>query len=155
MIRHSPCPPAHTTHHRTKGFCADAHGLTRKSCWWWCCTPPLTPPTHLPTHSRPATTQGFFADTHRLTVTPILGLILEHRNIERTANAVADMEMLLVGDVVRNQYQLTHPSTNIHPATIQSFFADTHRLTVKAILRLMLEHCKNKRTANNTVTQCS
>ena len=40
-------------------------------------------------HSHPATTQGFFADTHRLTVKAILRLILEHRTNERIANAVA------------------------------------------------------------------
>ena len=61
---------------------------------------PPTTPTHPPVHSHPATNQGFFADTHRLTVTAIIGHMLEHRNNEKIANAVADKEILLVGDVV-------------------------------------------------------
>ena len=61
---------------------------------------PPTTPTHPPVHSHPATNQGFFADTHRLTVTAIIGHMLEHRNNEKNANAVADKEILLVGDVV-------------------------------------------------------
>ena len=48
-------------------------------------------------------------------------------------------EMLLVGGVVRPQEQTTHPPTNTRPATIQGFSADAHRLTVIAILRLILE----------------
>ena len=44
-------------------------------------------------------TRGFLVDTHRLTVTAIVGLILEHRKNERIANAVANKEMLLVGDI--------------------------------------------------------
>ena len=36
-------------------------------------------------------------------MTAILGPILEHRNNERTANAVVNGEMLMVGDVVRTQ----------------------------------------------------
>ena len=48
-------------------------------------------------------------------------------------------EMLLVGGVVRPQEQTTHLPTNTRPATIQGFSADAHRLTVIAILRLILE----------------
>ena len=49
-------------------------------------------------------TQGFFADTRRLTVTAILRHIMENGNNERTPSAVANMGMLLVGDsVVRTQ----------------------------------------------------
>ena len=35
-----------------------------------------------------------------------------------------------------------YPPTNTHPATIQGFCADTHRLTVKATLKPMMEHKK-------------
>ena len=55
---------------------------------------------------------------------------------------------MLLGDVVRTQEQPTHPPTHTHPATIQGLFADAYRLTVKAILRLMLERRTNERTAN-------
>ena len=64
---------------------------------------PTDNPTLQPTHYHPGTNQGVFADEHVLTVTAILGPILEHRNIERTANAVVNGEMLMVGDVVRTQ----------------------------------------------------
>ena len=76
--------------------------------------------------------------------------MLEHRNNEKTANAVANKEMLM-GDV-RAQQQPTHPPTHTHPATIQGFFGDGRRLTVKAILTLMLEHRTDERTAN--VVRC-
>ena len=47
----------------------------------------------------------------------------------------------------------SHPPTHTHLATVQGFFADTLRLTVKAILSLiMLEYRKNERTVNNAVT---
>ena len=84
-------------------------------------------PTHPTTNSHPATTHGFSAATHRLTLTAILGLMLERRNNGRTTNAVANRKMLLVGDVVvRTQQQPTRPRTHTLPATIQGFFADTH-----------------------------
>ena len=74
----------------------------------------------------------------------ILRLMLENINSERTANAVANKEMLLVGDVVT-----THSPTNPSPPSHDSrFLVDTHRLTVKAILRLMLEQRTIERTAN-------
>ena len=60
-----------------------------------------------------------------------------------------NMEMLLVGGVVVLTQQIsTYPPTHTHPTTIQGFFADTNRLTMKSILRLMLAHRKNRRTAN-------
>ena len=60
--------------------------------------------------------------------------------------------LFMGGVVVRTQEQPAYPPTHTHPATIQGFFADTRRLTVKAILRLvMLEHRKNERTVNNAV----
>ena len=94
----------------------------------------MSRPCHLtPTYSPPATTQGFFADAHRFTVTAILGPMLEQKS-ERTTNAIGGKEKMSLPGDVRTQQQPTHPPTNTHPATIQDFFADTHRLTVKAIL---------------------
>ena len=142
-------PPPLCTHPTTviQDFCADAHCLTRK-CWWrvlYAPTNPLTTHTQPPTHSHLATTRVFFAETHRLTVTAIL----EHnsgtqKKWKRTANAVANKEMLL-GDV-RIHEQPTHPPTHTHPATLQGFLADTRRLTVKSMPRLMTEHRTNEGT---------
>ena len=140
--------PAHTPNHRNTRFFADAHGLTRKCCWWvvlYAPTNPRATHTHPPAHSHLATTRVFFAETHRLTVTAIL----EHnsgtqKKWKRTANAVANKEMLL-GDV-RIHEQPTHPPTHTHPATLQGFLADTLRLTVKSMPRLMTEHRTNEGT---------
>ena len=108
-------------------------------------------PTHPPTHSHPSTTQGSSLRSHAsINIDSDPGLMLEHRNNEKTANAVANKEMLM-GDV-RAQQQPTHPPTHTHPATIQGFFGDRRRLTVKAILTLMLEHRTDERTAN--VVRC-
>ena len=47
--------------------------------------------------------------------------------------------------------QPTHPPTHTHRATIHGFFVDTNRVTVDTILRLVLEHRANERTANAVV----
>ena len=48
--------------------------------------------------------------------------------------------------LTRHHVKRTHPQT--HPATIQGFCADTHRLKVEAILGIMAEDRKIERAAN-------
>ena len=62
---------------------------------------------------------------------------------------IVNKEMLVVGDGdVKTTHQATHSPTNQHPPactyppTMQVLFADAHRLTVTAILRIMV----NRRT---------
>ena len=49
--------------------------------------------------------------------------------------------------------QRSHPQIHTHPATILGFFAATHRLTVKAIIGLMLDHRTNENRQRNSFTQ--
>ena len=45
-------------------------------------------------------------------------------------------------------HSLTNSRPSTHPATMQGFYADARRFTVEAIPRLLLEHLKNRRTAD-------
>ena len=106
--------------------------LNRHTCKGILCLRPVT--SHQPIHPQPRLKVSSLTRIALHTVPAILGLMLEHISNERTTTAVADREkMSLTGDV-RTQQQPNHPPTNTHQATTQDFFADTHRLTVKAIL---------------------
>ena len=94
---------------------------------------------HLVTHT--PTLQGFCSDAHRFTL-----------------KCWSSMGGVGVGETNQPTHHPTHPanhlptnshpSTHTHPATMQGFCADVHRLTIEAIPRLLLEHNKNRRLAD-------
>ena len=129
---------------------ADAHRVTRKCLWWVVGGVGVGTTTHPATHSptyqqkltcnHPPTMQGLFDDAHRLTSKCWWWIVLV---VVGATSPCTDR---------RTQYQPTHPpATHTHPATIQGFCADTHRLTVKTILRPNARTQKNRRTTNNAV----
>ena len=94
---------------------------------------------HLVTHT--PTLQGFCSDAHRFTLIGwrLVGDVGVGGTNQPTHHPTYPANQLPTS---------SHPSTRTHPATMQGFCADVHRLTMEAISRLLLEHSKNRRTAD-------
>ena len=95
---------------------------------------------HPRTYTHPPTLQGLCADVHRVTLKCWWWVLVavgptSPRTNRRTQQTTSPPTH-------------THPPILYHPATIQGFCADDNRLSMEAILRLLLEHSKNRRTAN-------
>ena len=94
---------------------------------------------HLVTHT--PTLQVFYADAHRFTLkcwwlVGGVGVGGTNQPTHRPTHPANYLPTHL------------HPSTDTHPATMQGFCADVHRLTMEAILRLLLEQSRTRRTAD-------
>ena len=100
---------------------------------------------YLVTHA--PTLQGFYADAHRLTLKcwwSVGGVGVGGTN-QPTHHPTHPANHLPTN---------SYPSTHTHPATMQGFYADVHRLTMEAIPRLLLEHSTNIRTTD-VAASCS